>query len=278
MVSVCSTAASARPVAIQSARASPFVEKTPSSGAPSTLACPCARRRSEIERAHQRGRDPGRPVGKAEAGAGETVAGRRGQRMHPGGELLAERRVGELDVVGVDHQLGDGIAQGGVLEQAEFDAEGASLFRASASARRREPRSRRRAGAPCAASQWHRASRDRCRRRPAPGNKVMRAMTSGTGGSSVGINVPVGPKARSATTSISAAAAHDMIISRSCGSTMAARACVGDDFDVLVAQHEAPRLRVMAGRGQHRVTDEEGELLTRRTKDANLGIDAPRQF
>jgi hypothetical protein len=48
----------------------------------------------------------------------------------------------------------------------------------------------------------------------------MRAMTSGTGGSGVGINVPVSPKARSATTSISAAAAHDMIISRSCGSTM----------------------------------------------------------
>ena len=52
------------------------------------------------------------------------------------------------------------------------------------------------------------------------GSKVMRAMMSGTGGSGVGINVPVSPKARNATSSVSAAAAHDMIISRSCGSTM----------------------------------------------------------
>ena len=126
MVSVCSTAASARPVAIQSPRVSPGSRRRPAAARRARSACPCARRRCRDRTCATALPRPGRPVGKAEAGAGETVAGRRRQRMHPGGELLAERRVGELDVVGVDHKLGDGVAHGGVLEQAELDAERAS--------------------------------------------------------------------------------------------------------------------------------------------------------
>ena len=38
---------------------------------------------------------------------------------------------------------------------------------------------------------------------------------------------------------------------------------VGNDVDVRVAEDEAPGLRVVPGRRQHRVADEEGELLAR---------------
>ena len=78
---------------------------------------------AEVERTHQGGSDAGRPVGEAEAGAGEAVTCRGRQRVHPRGELIAEPWVGELGVVGVDNKRGNGVAHRGVLEQAQLDAE-----------------------------------------------------------------------------------------------------------------------------------------------------------
>ena len=51
---------------------------------------------------------------------------------------------------------------------------------------------------------------------------------------------------------------------------------IGDDVDMVVAQHEMPGLGIMARWGKHRVTDEEGEFLPGRALVGERGwIDGP---
>ncbi|MCZ7658385.1 MAG: hypothetical protein M5U07_11250 [Xanthobacteraceae bacterium] len=140
--------------------------------------------------------------------------------MHPRSELVAERRIGELNVIGIDHQLRDGVLHRRVLEQAQLDAERA---RRLAHQRLHARRHRRVSIGPADGA----ARRDgvqhlvvlgaarRLRGKRDAGDDVGRLRNGGSG-----VSAPVRPKARSAANMVSAAAAHDMVISRSCGSTM----------------------------------------------------------
>ena len=94
-------------------------------------------------------------------------------------------------------------------------------------------------------------------------------MTSGALDCGSGISSPLSPKARNAASSVSrrGGARHGhLAVVRVDHAQRAAH--VGDDVDVGVAQHEAPRLRVVAGGREHGVAHEEGELLARRSAAA----------
>lgn len=176
--------------------------------------------------------------------------------MHPGGKLLAEGRIGELDVVGVDHELGDGVLDRLVVGEMQGDAEGTRgvldqrLHMGGDGGLGIRP--------PHGAARGNRVQHrviDRARRgrgaQPDPRNhagRVLLRQGRELGGEAKGRG---GGEQR-----LGRRRAGDGQLAVIGIDHLESAAHIGDHIDVIVAEHEAPGLGVMTGWRENRVTNE----------------------